>query len=98
NEAIHADFKKIFDLDTAGTEFDAEEAEIFGKPASARERVEFEMDFAFQGSEALERVQATLALGQRYAMVFMDVRMPPGWDGIETAVKLWEVDPDLQVV
>jgi len=26
------------------------------------------------------------------------VRMPPGWDGIETISRLWEVDPDLQVV
>jgi len=24
--------------------------------------------------------------------------MPPGWDGIETTARLWEVDPDLQVV
>ena len=31
-------------------------------------------------------------------MVTVDVRMPPGWDGIETTQKLWEVDPDLQVV
>ncbi|MDB6175768.1 MAG: sensor hybrid histidine kinase [Chthoniobacteraceae bacterium] len=98
NEAIHADFKKIFDLDTAGTEFDAEEAEIFGNAAVANPRVRFEMHFAFQGSEALDLVKATLETGQRYAMVFMDVRMPPGWDGIETAIKLWEVDPDLQVV
>jgi PAS domain S-box-containing protein len=31
-------------------------------------------------------------------MAFVDVRMPPGWDGIETISHLWEADPDLQVV
>jgi two-component system, cell cycle sensor histidine kinase and response regulator CckA len=28
----------------------------------------------------------------------LDVRMPPGWDGVETAARLWEVAPDLQIV
>ena len=31
-------------------------------------------------------------------MAFVDVRMPPGWDGIETIARIWEVDPELQVV
>ena len=31
-------------------------------------------------------------------MAFVDMRMPPGWDGLETTLKLWEVEPDLQVV
>src|SRR6201999_2932173 len=36
--------------------------------------------------------------GNRYSMAFVDVRMPPGIDGVETTAKLWEIDPDLQVV
>src|SRR6185436_6574636 len=28
----------------------------------------------------------------------VDVRMPPGWDGIETIARIWEVYPELQVV
>ena len=31
-------------------------------------------------------------------MAFIDVRMPPGWDGIETTGRIWEVDPEIQVV
>jgi EAL domain-containing protein (putative c-di-GMP-specific phosphodiesterase class I)/FixJ family two-component response regulator len=31
-------------------------------------------------------------------MAFVDVRMPPGWDGIETIIRLWEADPDVQIV
>jgi len=47
--------------------------------------VEFEIDSAVPGQEGLAKVQHAL---QRkagpYAMAFVDVRMPPGWDGIET--------------
>jgi two-component system sensor histidine kinase/response regulator len=46
----------------------------------------------------LEMVQRALAEGRPYAMAFMDVRMPPGWDGIETTARIWAVDPDLQIV
>ena len=31
-------------------------------------------------------------------MAFVDVRMPPGWDGVETTAKIWQKYPDLQVV
>ena len=36
--------------------------------------------------------------GRPYMMAFVDVRMPPGWDGVETTSKIWEHYPDLQVV
>ena len=31
-------------------------------------------------------------------MAFVDMRMPPGWDGLKTIEHLWAVDPDVQVV
>ena len=31
-------------------------------------------------------------------MAFVDVRMPPGWDGVETIARIWEVYPELQIV
>ena len=43
-------------------------------------------------------VKEALKAGRPYALAFVDVRMPPGWDGVETTQKLWEVDPCLQVV
>jgi DNA-binding NtrC family response regulator len=46
----------------------------------------------------VELVKKALAAGQPYAMAFVDVRMPPGWDGVETTRKIWELDPNLQVV
>ena len=59
---------------------------------------EFELDSAYQGQEGLEMVKRALAENRPYALAFVDVRMPPGWDGIETIARIWEVDPELQVV
>lgn len=97
NPAIHQDFKKILGgTDSAETEFKSAEMALFGDAALSI-NIGFELDFAFQGQEALAMVKQALSEGRPYSMTFMDVRMPPGWDGIETTAKLWEVDPDLQV-
>ncbi len=59
---------------------------------------EFEIDFAFQGREGLEMVQKASAENRPYAMAFVDMRMPPGWTGIETIGHLWKASSELQVV
>jgi two-component system, NtrC family, sensor kinase len=98
NPAIHEDFRKIFQSNSADEELDAAEAEFFGDAPSAAPAAAFTLDSALQGQEGLAMVQAALAEGRPYAMAFVDVRMPPGWDGIETIARIWEVYPDLQVV
>lgn len=97
NEAIHSDFRKILGGNGAD-DFDSVDAEMFGGTEGVRPRASFDMSFALQGEQALEIVRAASLRGERFSLVFMDVRMPPGWDGLETTLKLWEVDPDLQVV
>jgi len=101
NPAIHEDFQKIFRGSlAAGSALSETEAAFFGEAPTCESQagVDVEMDSAFQGEEALQRVQAALAANRPYAMAFMDVRMPPGWDGIETAVRIWQRDPNLQIV
>jgi signal transduction histidine kinase len=98
SQAIHDDFRKILTADISDTDFDASAAEMLGEPMPPKPLNDFELDFAFQGQEALELVRAAFEAGRRYAMAFIDVRMPPGWDGVETTLKLWEVDPDIQIV
>jgi len=96
NEAIHQDLRKILvpSQDTAGLADD--EAVLFGTPT--HETVSFELDSAFQGVQALEKVETALAAQDPYSLAFIDVRMPPGWDGIETIERIWKKDQDLQVV
>jgi CheY-like chemotaxis protein len=58
----------------------------------------FEVDSAYQGEEGLGLVGKSLQQNRPYSLAFVDVRMPPGWDGIETIRKIWEKYRDLQVV
>ncbi|MEZ4483397.1 MAG: hypothetical protein R2864_01970 [Syntrophotaleaceae bacterium] len=51
---------------------------------------DYEIDFATQGEEALAMVEQARDDGRPYALAFVDGRMPPGWDGIETIQHLWE--------
>jgi PAS domain S-box-containing protein len=95
--AIHEDFRKILVRDQAN-EIEATEAALFGAPTASSRRTGFELDSAYQGQEGLALVQKALAEGRPYALAFVDIRMPPGWDGIETVSRLWAADPDLQVV
>ncbi|OLF53195.1 EAL domain-containing protein [Pseudomonas chlororaphis] len=95
--SIHEDFRKI--LATADAPEDSlsdAEAALFGGPVSTALE-HFLLDSAFQGSEALDKVQAALDGNAPYAMAFIDMRMPPGWDGLETIERLWQVDPKLQI-
>jgi len=95
NQAIHDDFRKILgESDSEDAQLQAAEARIFGSPAAML----FEIDTASQGEEGLKMVEKALAEGRPYAMAFVDVRMPPGWDGIETTQRIWQICPDLQVV
>ena len=98
NPAIHEDFRKILVGPSAkAAALEAVESILFDAPASAA-TTEFFLDSAHQGREALDKVTAARRAGRPYAMAFVDVRMPPGWDGIETIARLWEVEPALQVV
>ena len=100
NEAIHADFRKILAGENdARDELLAVERALFGEEVAPRPaRPMFEIDSALQGQEGAERVQRSLEEGRPYALAFVDMRMPPGWDGLETIERLWAIDPNVQVV
>lgn len=94
--AIHADFRKILAPETGGeADLSGLEQTLFGTRQATH--LTFQLDSAYQGQEALKLVQHALDEGQPYALAFTDMRMPPGWDGLETIEKLWEVDPNLQI-
>jgi len=94
--SIHEDFRKILCADThAEPSLDSLEETLFGTPAAPRQV--FELDSAYQGQEALALVSQALAANAPYALVFIDMRMPPGWDGLQTIEQLWNVDPNLQI-
>jgi signal transduction histidine kinase len=102
--SIHDDFRKILRASVASSMLDDMERALFVKEStptiqpSQGSTPTFELDSAFQGQEGLEKVQRALAEGRPYALAFIDGRMPPGWDGVETIAHLWKAYPELQVV
>jgi diguanylate cyclase len=99
NPAIHEDFRKILGpgFGDAG-DLEADEQALFGTPVAGPARPGFDVDSALQGREGVDRVREALRTGRPYAMAIVDMKMPPGWDGLMTIEQLWKVDPDVQVV
>jgi len=97
NASIHDDYRKILAGQEAG-KMSAAEAALFGEQRPAVERPTFDVDSAMQGRDGVERAREALAEGRPYSVAFVDMRMPPGWDGLETIEHLWAIDPDIQVV
>ncbi len=60
--------------------------------------VEYEVDVAAQGEDAFEMVKKAQAESRPYAIMFTDMRMPPGWDGLETARRVREIDQKIEIV
>lgn len=103
SEPIHKDFRRILCPERPEKRVDLEQLEeaLFGAPTAkspSSDKPAFEVDSAFQGQEGLAKVQEAQAQGRPYALAFLDYRMPPGWNGVQTLRHLRKVAPSLQVV
>lgn len=101
--SIHQDFAKVLAPPSAPVRSSLSDlaSAVFGDSAPVPQPPAvptFEVHSAYQGTEALELVRRATAERRPYAVAFVDMRMPPGWDGLETTSQLWAVDPDIQVV
>ncbi len=98
NTQIHQDFKKIL-LTLKGKESDLGKLEetLLGKEEEHKLET-YTIDCASQGKEGLKMVEESIKNNEPYAVAFIDVRMPPGLDGIGTISKIWKICPDLQIV
>ena len=102
NESIHNDFRSILQINNnSTTNLNDVKAALFGDTANSSNSsvsIDFEVDSAFQGKEGLEKIRQALEEDRPYAMAFVDMRMPPGWDGIETIKNIWKEYPELEIV
>jgi len=104
NRDIHQDFQKIFRVlreESAG--FDELELSLFGsEPSQPPERnaplLGVQLESAYQGEEGVQMAFLAAESGNPYLMAFVDVRMPPGIDGICTIKSIWERLPGLPCV
>jgi two-component system, sensor histidine kinase and response regulator len=99
-ESIHEDFRKIVQSEKRDDhDINQEAVALFGDENVDDEPTErFVVDSAHQGEEGLAMVQQALQNKRPYPLAFIDVRMPPGWDGVETVQRIWQVDPEILVV
>lgn len=109
SEAIHRDIIKILSgpkHTNQRADLNAIERELFedaptpksSDRTSVIDAIRYRIDSAFQGCEAVEMVDRAAEEGYPYAMVFMDVRMPPGMNGIETIEQIWHKYPAIEMV
>jgi signal transduction histidine kinase len=98
NLNIHEDFRKILSPPIESGALDQARAALFGETPTLPTHVPYELEFATQGREGFGLVQTARQGGMPYAAAFVDMRMPPGWDGLETIEHLWYVDPEIQIV
>lgn len=105
NTDIHQDFIKTLTniSENTNTKLNQFDEILFGKQSSTARIPEiilpnFQIDTATQGQEGVKCIAEAIQQKKPYALAFVDVRMPPGWDGIETIKHIWELDKDIQVV
>jgi len=100
NPAIHEDMRKILGPGLVNSaQVTESEAAVFGDAAKNSAALPvFQVDSASQGQEGVTMVRHARDSDQPYAVAFVDARMPPGWDGLETITRLWEQDPDVLIV
>jgi two-component system NtrC family sensor kinase len=94
--SIHEDFRKVLTPSRGSASLDEAEGVLFG--AASPPRTAFELDCASGGEEGLRLLRAAALEGRPYALAFVDMRMPAGWDGVRTIEELWREDSQLQVV
>jgi diguanylate cyclase (GGDEF)-like protein len=98
NKVIHDDFLKILQPQVEPDAMSQTRSALFDESPNVTRPEPYQVDCVDQGGAAVVSARRACEEGRPYAVAFVDMRMPPGWDGLETIERLWEVDAELQVV
>lgn len=102
DRGLHDDYDRcLAGAEVGGAELQRAREALFGSvdaSTPSRGPEVFRLVHAYAGMPALELVQQSIDDGDRYSVAFVDMRMPPGWNGVETIRRIWQVDPAMQVV
>jgi len=77
---------------------DALDAELFDVASESDESPRFDIVACSQGQDAIDRAREAASDGNPFDVVILDVRMPPGIDGVEAGSQIRQMDPDVQIV
>jgi len=87
NPAIHDDIKKILNLKNENSDLSKIEDALFDTKKSSGQsstEVQYIIESAYQGQEGINKVQESLKQNNPFHVAVVDMRMPPGIDGIQT--------------
>jgi two-component system NtrC family sensor kinase len=101
NPSVHADFTRIFEPeeDASAAALDELEAGLFGAgDRNAPSGEAFALWHASQCDEGVGLTRTAIERNAPFDVAFVDMKMPPGPNGVETTRRLWSIDPVLQVV
>lgn len=87
-----------YEPDSATTTLSDLEKVLFGEDTDESGAAHFKVETRNQGEFAVAAVREAVRAHEPYAIVFLDIRMPPGIDGIEAAKQIRAIDPDVNIV
>jgi diguanylate cyclase len=87
-----------FEPDAATTTLGDLERVLFGEETDERGAARFDVRSCSQGAAGVKAVEEAVRVGNPFAIVFLDIRMPPGIDGVEAAKQIRRVDPNVNIV
>ena len=94
---IHQDFEEMLTPGLTGSSTD-DLAEAFAPEVDESFLPKFQLLHARGGSEAYDIVKAAIEADDPIAVAYIDIRMPPGMDGIETTRRIRTVDTNIEIV
>lgn len=96
-DEIHQDFEEMLNPGFVSSKTE-ELARAFNPDMEDDFLPKFELIHTRSGKEAYEKVKEANELDNPIAVAYIDVRMPPGWTGIETTRRIREIDNDIEIV
>ena len=100
NPSIHNDVRKILAAGPSDDDLRAMEAALFNDQPATDDHAapNYRIDSAEHGQAGVEMAQQAVEDGDPYVLAIVDMRMPGGWDGLETIEHLWQIDRRVQTL
>ena len=97
-QSVHDTYRAILCEDELGTELDDLFDVISSQKKTDSSEMRYHLDNELSGQAGFQRVEQALEAGDPYVVGFIDMRMPPGWDGLKTAEMIRQIDPDVRII
>ncbi|MHC5091543.1 MAG: response regulator transcription factor, partial [Planctomycetota bacterium] len=91
--------KVLSPSEASNTELNELENRLFNNSKTNRRKAaSYNVCCCCQGDEAIHEVEESIEKNEPFAVAFIDIRMPPGPDGVSTAEEIRKLDPNIQIV